>query len=69
MARFRKTTADTLSHDLERFADFVATRLHDTDDETRDQLAIWLNRKLDELLRADTFGTEGQCDPRGDHRD
>jgi hypothetical protein len=24
---------------------------------------------LDELLSEDFFGTEGQCDPRGDHRD
>lgn len=24
---------------------------------------------LDERLRMDFFGTEGQCDPRGDHRD
>lgn len=23
---------------------------------------------LDELLNNDFFGTEGQCDPRGDHR-
>lgn len=27
------------------------------------------NRKMDELCRDDFFGTEGQCDPRGDHRD
>jgi hypothetical protein len=25
-------------------------------------------RMLDDLLNADFFGTEGQCDPRGDHR-
>ena len=26
------------------------------------------NRMLDTLLGEDFFGTEGQCDPRGDHR-
>lgn len=29
----------------------------------------WLNESLDELLNDDVFGTEGQCDPRGDQRD
>lgn len=28
-----------------------------------------LNRLLDDLLIEDFFGTEGQLDPRGDHRD
>lgn len=27
------------------------------------------NKMLDDLLEEDFFGTEGQCDPRGDHRD
>lgn len=27
-----------------------------------------LNAFLDRLLEDDYFGTEGQCDPRGDHR-
>lgn len=26
------------------------------------------NKMLDDLLEEDFFGTEGQCDPRGDHR-
>ncbi len=26
------------------------------------------NQMLDDLLGDDFFGTEGQCDPRGDHR-
>ncbi len=36
-----------------------------------DQQALWvewLNRGLDELKGDDFFGTEGQCDPRGDQR-
>jgi len=28
-----------------------------------------LEEGLDTLLENDYFGTEGQCDPRGDHRD
>jgi len=30
---------------------------------------MWLELQLDEFLENDFFGTEGQCDPRGDHRD
>jgi len=26
------------------------------------------NELLDNMLSEDAFGTEGQCDPRGDHR-
>lgn len=29
----------------------------------------WINEGLDTLLENDFFGTEGQCDPRGDNRD
>jgi hypothetical protein len=32
-------------------------------------IAEKFNEALDELLGEDFFGTEGQCDPRGDHRD
>jgi hypothetical protein len=32
-------------------------------------IAEEFNRMLDTLLSEDFFGTEGQCDPRGDHRD
>lgn len=32
-------------------------------------LAKHLNEMLDELRAMDFFGTEGQCDPRGDERD
>lgn len=35
----------------------------------RRELAATLDRMLDELLRDDFFGTDGQNDPRGDHRD
>jgi hypothetical protein len=32
-------------------------------------IAAAFNTMLDDLLDEDFFGTEGQCDPRGDHRD
>ena len=34
-----------------------------------DQYIQQLNPMLDDMLGNDTFGTEGQNDPRGDHRD
>jgi len=36
--------------------------------EVRATRAREINVFLDQLLRDDAFGTEGQCDPRGDHR-
>ena len=36
---------------------------------SRKTLSEQFNRMLDELFSNDFFGTEGQCDPRGDHRD
>lgn len=33
------------------------------------QICFELNIFLDDLLNNDFFGTEGQLDPRGDHRD
>ena len=35
----------------------------------RRNIANKFNVMLDDLLAQDFFGTEGQCDPRGDHRD
>lgn len=43
------------------------------DEQTNDDLNYfcdhWLNPMLQEIYEADWFGTEGQLDPRGDHRD
>lgn len=67
VSRFRKTTAKTVTKDLRAFADFL-----DSDNATKEEraeAATWLNDKLDAWLGQDAFGTEGQCDPRGDHRD
>lgn len=45
----------------------IADRIESNGDEER----VWcleLNELMDALLADDFFGTEGQCDPRGDHR-
>jgi len=42
------------------------------ENEPKEAKVIWveaLNTMLDDLLSDDFFGTEGQCDPRGDQRD
>ena len=46
-------TADMIEKDKDRGKELVAE----------------LNKMLDGLLNDDFFGTEGQCDPRGDWRD
>lgn len=40
----------------------------ETEDEARQAFCDDLNRFLDDLSNEDAFGTEGQCDPRGDQR-
>jgi hypothetical protein len=40
----------------------------ETEDESRQAFCDDLNRFLDDLSDQDAFGTEGQCDPRGDQR-
>jgi len=65
--KFRKTTAFTVAKDLKAFAKYLIADGPDEDDGLA-ELAAWLNAKLDELLSMDAFGTEGQNDPRGDHR-
>ena len=37
--------------------------------QTRQEVAADINVMLDDILNEDGFGTEGQSDPRGDHRD
>ena len=63
--KFRKTTHETVSRDLRAFASF----LEEAHVSQRDRLAAaaHLNAVLDDMLGDDVFGTEGQCDPRGDH--
>lgn len=58
------TTAETL---------FAALDAHllacGKDEEALGDLCSQLDTALDELHSCDFFGTEGQCDPRGDFRD
>lgn len=50
---------------LKKFADY----LEDMEPENRDLYVDSVNEMLDDILNDDGFGTEGQSDPRGDHRD
>lgn len=63
--KFRKTTSKTVARDLRAFADWLDKDAKDVD---KKGVAGSLNEILDGLLGDDAFGTEGQCDPRGDHR-
>lgn len=65
MAKFRKTTSGTVAVDLRALAAWIerdATLIQ------RKQIAPIVNNICDSLLGEDAFGTEGQNDPRGDHR-
>lgn len=64
--KFRRATATTVARDLRLFGDEIAYA--QWDQPSRSDIAQWLNKKLDELVSMDAFGTEGQRDPRGDHR-
>ena len=57
-------TAEEMTDVWERLIFFIRG---DTDSESI--VAEEFNRMLDTLLADDFFGTEGQNDPRGDHRD
>lgn len=50
-----------------RFADYLNGVLRRPKDD-REEFAKRLNDALDDLHSRDAFGTEGQNDPRGDHR-
>lgn len=54
--------------DAAGLAIFFAAML-DTPKDLRARFAESLDQYLDSLLADDFFGTEGQNDPRGDHRD
>jgi hypothetical protein len=72
----KKKIASTTPKNLaERATLFVAHVLdHGTSDRVQKdegarQACAEFDRMLDRLLDEDYFGTEGQCDPRGDRRD
>lgn len=63
MSKFKSVTPKTLAEVMLRFSHWAI------EDENHRVFCIWLNAALDDFLSQDAFGTEGQCDPRGDHRD
>lgn len=66
MPKFRRTTVKTVVADLRALADWLEK---DENTVTKRQIVPHVNNIYDSLLGEDAFGTEGQCDPRGDHRD
>ena len=60
----KTATAKNVDRVLTRFAVFLL----DADEESRKQAAERINALLDDLCTEDFFGTEAQCDPRGDQR-
>lgn len=63
--KFRRTSAKTVAEDLRAFARWIELESNASDRRLASGL---LNDLLDEAMANDMFGTEGQCDPRGDHR-
>lgn len=68
MPKFRKATKTTIVRVLEAMIKQIKE-----DEEEYNQFAQVYSEEvdmmLDNLLNQDFFGTEGQLDPRGDHRD
>ena len=66
--KFREATASTLVADLRRFAKLLEKEVKE-DNIDVEALAGEFNSWMNRLYGEDFFGTEGQNDPRGDHRD
>jgi len=64
MAKKNVVTSRNLSTVMDRLKVYAL----ETKDESRQAFCDDLNRFLDDLSDQDAFGTEGQCDPRGDQR-
>lgn len=62
---YQPANADNVAEILRKFADYV----EGDDPEARAQIAEDVNEFLDGLCEQDYFGTEMQCDPRGDQRE
>lgn len=62
-----KVTSKNIDVVMKNFTNFFNKNIKGTGDE---KIIIGkLNDLFDDLLDDDVFGTEGQCDPRGDNRD
>lgn len=64
MSEFKRATSKTVVDVLRRYADWLEGEPTGAREEAAEELNVMLGR----LLGNDFFGTEGQCDPRGDHR-
>jgi hypothetical protein len=76
MPKFRKMTRTTAARVLHRMAEMCENEdVGDRPGQVRpeDSYAQWFAELIDPALSQmeceDAFGTEGQLDPRGDHRD
>lgn len=73
MPKYRKMTRTTAVQVLRRMADMCEKEIKDGIVRPEDSYAQWfaemINPILDQMESEDAFGTEGQLDPRGDHRD
>ena len=67
MARKHCTTPKNLSTVMLRLNAYVANLM--LEPEAQREFCADLDRFLNDLADQDAFGTEGQCDPRGDQRD
>lgn len=65
--RFRRSNHRNVVLDLRSFADHLEG-LGKEGKALRDAASELFNDWLDEWVTQDVFGTEGQLDPRGDHR-
>jgi hypothetical protein len=61
--RVPRVTPKNLSKVLKNLTEFL-----DTDERAAKNFCMDFNELLNYLLSMDFFGTEGQSDPRGDHR-
>lgn len=66
MPKYKRATAHTVKDVAGKLFNLIK---EEQDYDALKQWAIDLNAFLDGLLHQDAFGTEGQLDPRGDHRD
>jgi len=62
---YKKATVKTFGEVIEK----VKNNFTESNLEVKKMWAESLNEWLDNLLGEDFFGTEGQLDPRGDHRE
>lgn len=54
---------------FEQVLDNIKRMFKEASKEEKKCWCVDLNYMLDNMLDEDFFGTEGQCDPRGDNRD